>query len=73
MSASVTQLKVGDEGFLVTSIIERCPKVMMLRELIQNALEAAERGRDGWSACRTLNLRDRRRKTSWRFGIAAPV
>ncbi|MEJ0062461.1 MAG: ATP-binding protein [Alphaproteobacteria bacterium] len=37
----VAPLKVGDEDFLVASMIERCPKSMMLRELAMNALEAA--------------------------------
>ena len=37
----VTRLRVGDESFLVASMIERCPKLMMLRELVRNALEAA--------------------------------
>ncbi len=41
MSATLSQLRVGDESFLVTSMIERCPRVMMLRELVKNALEAA--------------------------------
>ncbi|WP_159995742.1 ATP-binding protein [Roseomonas sp. 18066] len=39
--AQVTRLKVQDEDFLVASMIERCPKTMMIRELLQNALEAA--------------------------------
>lgn len=39
----VTALEVADETFLVTSLIERCPKTMMLRELIMNALEAARK------------------------------
>ncbi len=38
---SVTALHVDDEDFLVASLIERCPKSMMLRELMMNALEAA--------------------------------
>ena len=38
---SVTALQVTDEDFLVASLIERCPKPMMLRELMMNALEAA--------------------------------
>lgn len=42
MHAQVTQLRVGDEGFLVTSMIDRCPKSMMLRELVRNAIEAAQ-------------------------------
>ena len=41
VAAQVTQLRVGDESFLVASMIERCPKLMMLRELVRNALEAA--------------------------------
>lgn len=36
----ITKLRVGDEDFLVASTIERCPKTMMLRELVKNALEA---------------------------------
>jgi hypothetical protein len=41
MNVSVTKLRVKDEDFLVASMIERCPKTMMLRELLKNALEAA--------------------------------
>lgn len=41
MSSTVTKLRVGNEDFLVASMIERCPKTMMVRELLQNALEAA--------------------------------
>jgi hypothetical protein len=43
MSTELSRLRVGDEDFLVASMIERCPKAMMLRELVKNALEAAER------------------------------
>ena len=39
--APLTRLGLGAEGFLVASMIERCPKVMMLRELVRNAVEAA--------------------------------
>lgn len=39
----VTALEVADESFLVTSLIERCPKAMMLRELVMNALEASHK------------------------------
>jgi hypothetical protein len=38
---AVTALEVADEDFLVASLIERCPKTMMVRELMMNALEAA--------------------------------
>lgn len=41
MTGPISELRVADEGFLVASMIERCPKTMMLRELVQNALEAA--------------------------------
>lgn len=37
----VSRLRVGNEDFLVSSMIERCPKSMMLRELTKNAIEAA--------------------------------
>lgn len=40
-SQAVAALHVADEDFLVASIIERCPKIMMIRELAMNALEAA--------------------------------
>ncbi len=38
---SLSELRVADEGFLVASMIERCPKTMMVRELVRNAIEAA--------------------------------
>jgi sensor histidine kinase regulating citrate/malate metabolism len=43
----VSALQVADEGFLVASLIERCPKAMMIRELMMNALEAARLATDG--------------------------
>ena len=43
---SVKPLRVADEAFLVASTIERCPKTMMLRELVMNGLEAARDGAD---------------------------
>ena len=39
---AVTALEVTDEAFLIASLIERCPKTMMIRELLMNALEAAK-------------------------------
>lgn len=39
---SVSALRVDDQDFLITSTIDRCPKVMMIRELLKNASEAAE-------------------------------
>src|SRR5262245_35842787 len=40
-SKAVAALEIADEEFLVASLIERCPKTMMIRELTMNALEAA--------------------------------
>ncbi len=45
--SEITQLRVGDENFLVTSMIDRCPKSMMLRELVRNAVEAAQTAPEG--------------------------
>jgi hypothetical protein len=39
--APVSALRVANEAFLVSSTIERCPKTMMIRELVVNAIEAA--------------------------------
>ena len=46
-TGAVTALQVVDEDFLVTSLIERCPKAMMVRELMMNALEAARLAPEG--------------------------
>jgi hypothetical protein len=43
----VTPLQVADEDFIVASMIERCPKTMMPRELMMNALEAARLASEG--------------------------
>jgi hypothetical protein len=43
----ISRLRVGNEDFLVSSMIERCPKSMMLRELVKNAIEAAINARAG--------------------------
>lgn len=40
-TAQIAPLKVANEAFLVASMIERCPKTMMIRELVMNGLEAA--------------------------------
>jgi hypothetical protein len=47
MSATVTALEVVNEPFLVASLIERCPKTAMVRELMMNALEAARFAPEG--------------------------
>ncbi len=41
MTTDVSALRVDDQAFLVSSTIERCPKIMMIRELAKNAIEAA--------------------------------
>src|SRR5579862_4796321 len=46
-TTAVTALAVADEDFLVASLIERCPKTMMLRELMMNAFEAARLAPEG--------------------------
>ncbi|UQV17573.1 ATP-binding protein [Brevundimonas albigilva] len=40
--SEISAIRVDDQDFLVTSLIERCPKKMMIRELFKNAVEAAE-------------------------------
>ena len=46
-TSAVTALEVRDEPFLIASLIERCPKTAMIRELIMNALEAARHAPPG--------------------------
>jgi hypothetical protein len=46
-TTAVTALHVDDEDFVVASLIERCPKVMMIRELMMNAIEAARLAPEG--------------------------
>lgn len=40
-SEEITPLQIADKEFLIASTIDRCPKIMMLRELMTNAIEAA--------------------------------
>jgi tetratricopeptide (TPR) repeat protein len=49
-SRAVSPLHVANETFLVASTIERCPKTMMLRELVTNAVEAAAQTQAGQPA-----------------------
>jgi hypothetical protein len=46
-SSIIAPLKVANEAFLVSSMIERCPKTMMIRELVVNGLEAAAHAAPG--------------------------
>jgi hypothetical protein len=41
-NAMIAPLRVANEAFLVSTMIERCPKTMMIRELVVNGLEAVE-------------------------------
>jgi len=47
MMDDVTRLGIDDEAFLIQSMIDRCPRTMMLRELVMNALEAAIKAPEG--------------------------
>lgn len=42
MSDNISPLQVSDEAFIVATMIERCPKTMMVRELMMNAIEATQ-------------------------------
>lgn len=46
-SNSIAPLQVANEDFVVASMIERCPKTMMIRELMMNAIEAARHAPEG--------------------------
>lgn len=46
-SAAVTPIQIDDAEFLVATTIERCPKTMMIRELMMNAVEAASLAAEG--------------------------
>jgi hypothetical protein len=43
----VTPITIRDINFTVARQIEQCPKTMMLRELVMNAIEAAEKAPEG--------------------------
>jgi len=67
---AVTALEVSDEPFLVSSLIERCPKTMMLRELVKNALEAASLAPEGRRQVEIscLNIHDVDKLAIWNTG-----
>ncbi|QIP03788.1 ATP-binding protein [Bradyrhizobium symbiodeficiens] len=46
-ASKVAPLHVADEAFLIASLIDRCPKTMMIRELFKNAEESAMSALDG--------------------------
>jgi hypothetical protein len=47
MSLRLNPITVDNADFLITSMIERCPKTMMIRELFKNAEEAAAQAEAG--------------------------
>ncbi|PZW36901.1 Flp pilus assembly protein TadD [Humitalea rosea] len=67
---TVVPLRIADEAFLVASTIERCPKGMMLRELVMNALEAAGTATDTPKLVRisARNLLGARKLCIWNTG-----
>ena len=64
----ISPLRVGNEDFLVTSMIERCPKSMMLRELVKNALEAAANAQAGRVEIAPVSMADGRKLSIWNSG-----
>ncbi len=67
----ISVLGIHDQGFMVASMIERCPKTMMLRELLVNALEAASGDPSGQGRVRIFSqMVDGVRKLAlWNNGI----
>lgn len=68
--SAITRLRVGDEAFLVAATIERCPKSMMIRELLQNALEAVGNASPGQRriAFSALTVAGARKLAIWNGG-----
>lgn len=66
--ASVTALRVANEAFLVASMIERCPKTMMLRELVVNAIEASQSAPDATVEIRARAIAGVRKLSIWNSG-----
>jgi len=46
VETEIAPLKIANEAFMIAATIERCPRAMMLRELVMNALEAASEATD---------------------------
>ena len=64
----VAALRVANEAFLVASMIERCPKTMMLRELVVNAIEAAQASTGGLVEIRARTIDGVRKLSIWNTG-----
>jgi hypothetical protein len=69
-SKEITPLQISDKEFLIASTIERCPKIMMLRELMMNAIEAASLASPGNRRIefKTTNLEGTPKLTIWNTG-----
>lgn len=65
---TLTRLRVGDEDFLVASMIERCPRSMMIRELLKNALEAAAGADDPRVEFSAVMIEGARKLALWNTG-----
>lgn len=64
----VSALRVDDQDFLIRSTIDRCPKVMMIRELFRNALEAAEQADSGLVEFYVTDVRGVPKLSIWNNG-----
>ena len=69
-NSSITPIQIDDTDFLVATTIERCPRMMMIRELTKNALEAASLGAEGQRQVifRTINFGDVPKLAIWNAG-----
>ena len=69
-SEEITPLQIADKEFLIASTIDRCPKTMMLRELMMNAAEAASHASQGNKRIeiKTIDLQRTPKLTIWNTG-----
>ena len=69
-NVSIAPLRIANEAFMVASTIERCPRQMMLRELVMNALEAAAGASDAAKQVRidTVTIDDTPKLRIWNTG-----
>lgn len=67
---SISPIQIDDKEFLVASTIDRCPRTMMIRELVRNALEAAELAPEGHGRVefRATDYDDTQKLTIWNTG-----
>lgn len=69
----ITPIRISDIDFTVARQIEQCPKTMMLRELVVNAVEAASKAQSSRRLVeikgkRVLETGDARKLTIWNTG-----